>query len=48
MNGDVVGDSFRDFLRSNSLSWLSKAFARGKFSAAIAKMSGGATMFGRW
>lgn len=41
MTGDVVSDTFQEFLRANSLTCLSKPFARGEFRAAIAKVAQG-------
>ena len=41
MTGDVVSDTFQDFLREHQLTCLSKPFARGEFRAALGKMAGG-------
>lgn len=38
MTGDVVSDTFQDFLRENELTCLSKPFATGEFRAAVAKV----------
>ncbi|MBI4625280.1 MAG: response regulator [Verrucomicrobia bacterium] len=38
MTGDVVNDTFQDFLRENKLACLSKPFATGEFRAAVAKI----------
>ncbi|MDO8543280.1 MAG: ATP-binding protein [Opitutaceae bacterium] len=40
MTGDVVNDSFQDFLRQNELTCLSKPFATGEFRAAVEKVFG--------
>jgi CheY-like chemotaxis protein len=42
MTGDVVSDTFQDFLRQHQLTCLSKPFATVEFRAAVAKMSRGA------
>ena len=42
MTGDVVSDTFQDFLRTHQLTCLSKPFATGEFRAAVEKMSRGA------
>ena len=42
MTGDVVSDTFQEFLRKHRLTCLAKPFATGEFRAAIAKMFGGA------
>ncbi len=42
MTGDVVSDTFQEFLQVNSLTCLSKPFASGEFRAALAKMANGA------
>ena len=41
MTGDVVSDTFQNFLRQNNLTCLSKPFAIGEFRAAVARMTGG-------
>ncbi|MSU48644.1 MAG: response regulator [Opitutus sp.] len=41
MTGDVVSDTFEEFLRINALSCLSKPFATSEFSAAVARMLAG-------
>lgn len=38
MTGDVVSDTFQDFLRQHELTCLSKPFATGEFRAALAKV----------
>lgn len=38
MTGDVVNDTFQDFLRAHDLSCLSKPFATGEFRAAVARV----------
>ncbi len=38
MTGDVVSDTFQDFLKKNALTCLSKPFAIGEFRAAVARM----------
>jgi two-component system NtrC family sensor kinase len=38
MTGDVVSDTFQEFLRKNELTCLSKPFATREFRAAIARM----------
>lgn len=40
MTGDIVSDTFQEFLQANALICLSKPFARGEFRAALAKMAG--------
>jgi signal transduction histidine kinase/ActR/RegA family two-component response regulator len=40
MTGDVVSDTFQEFLRANELTCLSKPFATREFRAAVAKISG--------
>jgi signal transduction histidine kinase/CheY-like chemotaxis protein len=42
MTGDVVSDTFQNFLRDHELTCLSKPFATGEFRAAVAKVFGGA------
>ena len=42
MTGDVVSDTFQEFLRANRLTCLSKPFATGEFRAAVARMFNGA------
>jgi len=42
MTGDVVSDSFQDFLRTHRLTCLSKPFATREFRAAVDKMFNGA------
>jgi len=42
MTGDVVSDTFQNFLRDHRLACLSKPFAIGEFRAAVARMSAGA------
>jgi two-component system, NtrC family, sensor kinase len=42
MTGDVVSDTFQEFLRRNELTCLSKPFAAGEFRAAVAKVFGDA------
>ena len=39
MTGDVVSDTFKDFLREHKLSCLAKPFARGEFRAVIGNMA---------
>lgn len=43
MTGDVVNDTFQEFLREHELSCLSKPFATGEFRAAVARVFGEAT-----
>jgi two-component system NtrC family sensor kinase len=40
MTGDVVNDTFQDFLRDHQLACLSKPFATREFRAAVAKVTG--------
>lgn len=40
MTGDVVNDTFQDFLRDHELACLSKPFATREFRAAVAKVTG--------
>jgi two-component system, NtrC family, sensor kinase len=42
MTGDVVSETFQEFLRTHQLTCLSKPFATGEFRAAVAKVSSGA------
>ena len=44
MTGDVVSDTFQDFLRTNKLTCLSKPFATGEFRAAVTRMFGSTTV----
>jgi hypothetical protein len=38
MTGDIVNETFQEFLRSNQLACLAKPFARREFRAAIANV----------
>ena len=38
MTGDVVSDTFQNFLKQHALTCLSKPFAIGEFRAAVARM----------
>ena len=40
MTGDMVNESFQDFLREHNLTCLSKPFATREFRAAVAKLFG--------
>ena len=42
MTGDVVSDTFQNFLREHRLTCLSKPFAIGEFRSAVARMSAAA------
>jgi CheY-like chemotaxis protein len=44
MTGDVVNDTFQEFLRSNQLACLAKPFARREFRAAIANVFSGGSV----